>query len=99
MSELKSCPFCGGDVDMLRAEVDEVGEVLYMPRCRECRAAILMKGQGEYTAYKSAEAAAAAWNTRHVETCSNERGRCSACGSIMYDAPNYCAICGRKVEG
>lgn len=98
---------------MLRAEVDEVGKVLYMPRCRECRAAILMKGQGEYTAYESAEAAAAAWNTRHAETCKVVGSYYSelmdvyvfslSCGDSIWwndeEPPKFCPECGRKVEG
>ena len=30
--------------------------------------------------------------------CRNENGRCSECGATMYDAPRFCANCGRKVD-
>lgn len=30
-------------------------------------------------------------------TCENAGGKCSACGAVMYDAPNFCASCGAKV--
>ena len=60
----------------------------------------------------SKEEAAAAWNTRHVETCRNvdaDQGwfGCSECGCICsvdwygsgFGTPNYCPKCGREVEG
>lgn len=111
MSELKPCPFCGGD-DMA-VSVDGGVSPGYVDVCQKyvctctiscerCHAEIHGYAASNITCDlydRSVNEAAAAWNTRHVETCSNKRGICSACGSIMYDAPNYCAICGRKVEG
>lgn len=87
--ELSKCPFCGGEACIC----NRFGDIphLWYAECVDCAACgSLEKDEAE---------AAAAWNTRHVETCSNKRGICSACGSIMYDAPNFCPSCGRKVEG
>lgn len=30
-------------------------------------------------------------------TCENVHGHCSECGAVMYDAPNFCPNCGRRV--
>lgn len=79
--------------------------------CRECHAAttsFVADSIGE-------KEAAAAWNTRHVETCKlNELdaltqtlsmvdgcawGECSECGCLTPDDSTYCINCGRKVEG
>lgn len=95
MSELKPCPFCGGEARIYMNDSD-LDNIMWYCMCTNDRGCNVMPITLDHY---SKEAAAAAWNTRHVETCSNKRGRCSACGSIMYDAPNYCAICGRKVEG
>lgn len=106
MSDLKPCPFCGGE-----ATVRSSG-YLYRAVCDTCGS------EGSY-ATKDIKAAKA-WNTRHVETCTigdykdsdygythtamwNDEwfmpsGICSGCGEYI-PVMNYCPSCGRKVEG
>lgn len=102
MSELKPCPFCGGEAQV----VNRFGDIqhLFYVLCDDCAACgSLEKNEAE---------AADAWNTRHVETCTIERNECGcnfayrlytlSCGHTVWttgDAPNYCPTCGKKVEG
>lgn len=53
-SELKSCPFCGGEAR--RGENKDFGHLVY---CKKCLA--------RTTFYKSKGAAARAWNRRHKQ--------------------------------
>lgn len=112
MSELKTCPFCGGeDLDVhVAAYFGRLHEDVTIT-CNDCLGSIY--GSTE-------ERAIVAWNTRHVETCTigdykdpdygythtamwNDEwfmpsGRCSGCGEYI-PVWNYCPKCGRKVEG
>lgn len=107
MTELKPCPFCGGEAkfNMYRTtcSVD----------CQECRIGTYQVTLDDY------KSAIAAWNNRYERTCRNvskwpdERLECSECGSIadyasyedepfvmvdgVADIPNYCPNCGAKV--
>lgn len=55
MSDLKPCPFCGGDADIM---LDEVGVfVEYLPCCQSCDGMIERW-------FNTEEEAAAAWNRR-----------------------------------
>lgn len=106
-TELKPCPFCGGEA---QPEVIRWGEVVnasvYCPHC----------GLGIHRNELNGgiNAAIAAWNTRHVETCrmeplnafytdlnglnQTEWGVCSNCGTASPIDATYCCECGRKVE-
>lgn len=111
MSELKPCPFCGGEYTQVRyigGEWQEPSafESGYRGECCSCHAIT--------AAYDTEAEAAEAWNTRHVETCRlNELdaltqtlsmvngcawNECSKCGCLTPDDSTYCINCGRKVE-
>lgn len=68
----------------------------YFVGCMNCHIRLYKIGYKRF--YTEAEAIAA-WNARPEQTCKNIHGHCSECGSIMYDAPNYCSNCGAKVVG
>lgn len=100
MSDLKPCPFCGGEAETLTAESMH-GGYLFGIMCNDCRS------RGDV--YDTEAEAIAAWNTRHVETCENMREKfgykrlfvCSECG-VSFDPDceiNYCPSCGCKVVG
>ena len=89
IAKLKPCPFCGGEASKVWIPYIGGGGYGNVIECDDCWAK---------TGYYATEAEAiAAWNTRAERTCRNERGRCSACDAIMYDAPNYCPRCGARV--
>ena len=102
MSELRKCPFCGGEAAVFTYNNEE-----YDVKC--CNPYCLAKS----SCWDTEAEAIAAWNTRHVETCENvgfyvdsTRFECSACGYNGWTkwasdgrdkVPNYCPNCGRKV--
>ena len=106
MTELLTCPFCGGEARVFHfssAIRDEVWRAV-------CDKPFCAQGPDGYT---EAEAIAA-WNTRAVETCSvvasyspsdiNEEAEwyfAFSCGHELYwdepEPPNYCPNCGAKV--
>ena len=102
MTELKTCPFCGGKPTAIETHPGR-GE-LYCGKCD-----LVMCGDNA----KTPEELTQAWNTRHVETCKlNELdaltqtlsmvdgcawGECSECGCLTPDDSTYCINCGRKV--
>lgn len=98
MSELKSCPFCGGE-----AELDEYcGRYVVFCKSEKC--------SWRDTEAKAIEA----WNTRHERTCElikhaardEESGielvlyECGQCGWIVDPSRNerYCPNCGLRVR-
>lgn len=97
MTDLRPCPFCGGD------EVIHFEQYGYwFVFCPRCRANI---GNNTF------DGAAAAWNRRAVETCemgcqpdyieiSCDLWTCSACdwAGHLVTEPKFCPNCGRKVE-
>ena len=99
MSELKPCPFCGGEAKVFHyssAILDEVWRVV-------CDSPFCAQGPDGYTEAEAVDA----WNTRAVDTCRDSSNtellfECSECGSVLgtmaYPFPNYCPNCGRKVE-
>lgn len=107
MSELKPCPFCGGEADEYEGDY---GNGIY---CMMCGAMIGEPIHEEYrvTERVSYEQAAKAWNTRAERTCecvaeyakSPIDGktivlhRCSACHELMRPHMAYCPNCGAKV--
>lgn len=101
MSNLISCPFCGGEAEKRYHDVYMLDYV----KCRKC---------GAQTALCANEAEAdAAWNTRAERMCRNVSIKhegvfiCSDCGvyldiAYMEDAekdyePKFCPNCGAKV--
>lgn len=101
MSELKPCPFCGGE-----ARFKVWGNVVGV-ECDRC-------GIGTHTAcIDEYQNAIDAWNTRAERTCKRVdvdgysfRFECSACGYValvhncetrLDELPNYCPNCGAKV--
>lgn len=114
MTELKPCPFCGGEAELTGFNAPE-----YWVWCPSCKAST--------DAHTGKENAVAAWNTRAERTCENvnevrENGKlvkrvarifkCSACGYGIDDVymtnerdfmtddwPRYCSSCGAKVVG
>lgn len=101
MDELKPCPFCGGEAEMLTAESMN-GGYLFGIMCNDCRS------RGDV--YDTEAEAIEAWNTRAERTChfienygegcwskEHRDGKCSICGEEMKGRYNYCPNCGAKV--
>ncbi len=103
MSELKACPFCGGEAVEKRTGAAYSSK--YEVVCTKC-------GCKTFKTVAS-PSHINAWNTRHRETCRNESTRldearfhCSNCGHGCWvkdvadgrdKLPNYCPNCGAKV--
>ena len=110
MSELKPCPFCGGDAELHSDYSSESGD-WYVIDClnngcmRSERSA--WDGQQVSTGWRKTESEATeAWNTRYERTCQMTRlmsvGRtdfmCDQCHHCTcYTKPNFCPTCGAKV--
>lgn len=83
MTELKPCPFCGGEAELVEGEYGMylVGYAIY---CKgTCGAKLGVTGRlceaYEWTPYFDTEAEAiAAWNTRAERTCKNDDDDCDA---------------------
>lgn len=100
-TELKPCPFCGGEASINRPS----GRMLFCVVCDDCDA-----NSGYYF---TEEDAARAWNSRAERTCHNDlkgsdyRGvwpiphfKCSSCGVMLsFYEFEYCPTCGAKVVG
>lgn len=103
MSELKPCPFCGGEAELTGFDAPEYW--VWCPNCKASTDAHTCKG-----------GAIEAWNTRAERTCRmTDRGECSECGAYIVRAwtevhdfngdmkridlrsHNYCPNCGARV--
>lgn len=95
MSELKPCPFCGGEAELTGFDAPEFW--VWCPNCKASTDAHTCKG-----------GAIDAWNTRAERTCKREKHgtkmdgspklRCSLCGYGIGDKRwNYCPNCGARV--
>jgi len=91
--DLKPCPFCGGDKNMI-CKTDYDGGDAYAVSCRypECHGGIFMLGYGYF--HTEAEAIAA-WNTRAVDPAaireSALREAWKAVNKVFNGFPNYAA--------
>lgn len=96
MKDLKPCPFCGGEAEMIHA----VGE--WWAICKFCEATT--------EAHTDKGFAIAAWNIRAERTChdasvdSSTQFYCSECECtvdvpLLWGEINYCPDCGAKVVG
>ena len=95
MSELKPCPFCGGEAEIYRHAL------VSWVRCKECGvdtpAALPQDEQLDIDF----------WNTRAERTCENVDDHktvwfiCSVCGYTqkLSHTRSYCSNCGAKVVG
>ena len=94
MDELKPCPFCGGEAEMLTAESMH-GGYLFGIMCNDCRS------RGDV--YDTEAEAIAAWNSRAERTCeltfdgTDGNFGCSECLENIPPLSNYCPNCGAKV--
>lgn len=107
MSELKPCPFCGGEAKIKARYYRAIDIYDYSGVCQECNASMDVKDT-------EAEAIEA-WNTRHERTCRVVKRQgdyvCSACGEVLLsgwsdpfeaiplECFKYCFNCGAKVVG
>lgn len=99
MSELKPCPFCGGEASKVWIPYIGGGGYGNVIECDDCWAK---------TGYYATEAEAiAAWNARAERTCKNTQSdldfMCSECGKCVDRGRvikiKYCPNCGAKVVG
>ena len=106
MSELKPCPFCGGEARehaaFAHGAADRVGVYVECDGCGACSPTCW----GEEAQRKASEA----WNSRARHACRTKLNwsdpedgcsyDCSACGDsfgMLYGELNYCPCCGARV--
>ena len=98
MSELKPCPFCGGEAETVGFDAPERWVI-----CKRCKAST--------ESHTCADAAIEAWNTRAERICkfgfieSDGSLCCSGCG-YLFNWPywqislmKYCPGCGARMKG
>lgn len=106
MTELKPCPFCGGENVETSYKDTFSGDFRRGVYCADCCGGI-------YPYYDTEAEAISAWNTRYERTCrlyeldaltqtlSMVNGcawsKCSVCGCLTPDDSKYCIECGAKV--
>ena len=111
MYELKPCPFCGADAEVIESEYGmyETGYAIY---CTHCSLKLGVDGRlseaYEWTPVFDTEAEAInAWNKRAERTCRYIKDPdtwaeiCSECGAPAIEdwTADYCWACGAKVVG
>lgn len=106
--ELKSCPFCGSDVDFFMHLADDGGYTELIIDCKECPATMymLVYSDKEIDIEKAKEIMFIAWNTRVEPTAKVKSfghpcgayGYCSNCGGYCVNEEPYCPHCGAKLE-
>lgn len=109
MSELLTCPFCGGEASIGRRDYffEDSNEYAMSAHYVECGTCYVRTIE-----YKSKDGAADAWNRRAERTCCMEYNEewsgdelyptecynCSECGHMTYDGvPTFCPNCGARV--
>jgi len=98
--ELKSCPFCGGEAEIIQNDIG-----LFIG-CFHEDCPIGPATSTYVDGYATEAEAVAAWNARAERTCHDTDANdwhfvCSACGYEQngYELWNYCPNCGAKVVG
>lgn len=95
MSDLKPCPFCGGEADM-NDEGAECSPDRFWACCTNHKC--FVEGTGVCA---TEEEVAQAWNARYERTCKpickGTSISCDACGSELHDPFRFCGGCGAKV--
>lgn len=97
MSDLKPCPFCGGEAKVersLRSFTPELWETYDYAKCKKCGARV--EGADEAEAIE-------AWNARYERTCEVTYGEhgcpyCGECGFVLYSTSGYCPNCGTRIK-
>lgn len=99
MTELKPCPFCGGEAEFYPAACIEQGWYIATVQCVSCAAQVCSKPGLDRAEQEANESSIEAWNTRAERTCKNRGGYkgCSECGWYLNDNDRYCGGCGAKV--
>ena len=104
MSNLKPCPFCGGEAQTTLRNIGDSGEDFWSVECfdPECGC--------DFCLYTTEAEAIEAWNTRAERTCKRVLFEptgvlvCSECGAGMpkqldkHCYLHYCPNCGARVE-
>ena len=112
MSELKPCPFCGGEARISSDYSSELGKTRWWLWHECCEHDGESRGYGsalfpwfETPWYDTEQEAVDAWNTRAERTCKQKRLfnlMSRECDGEYYEwhgeeKPNYCPNCGAKV--
>lgn len=101
MSELKPCPFCGGEAELYASPAKDGWNYVF---CKKCQTA----GDNYDTEAEAIEA----WNTRHERTTrivQSTKGiplgesivyslACETCGCGISTKDSYCRSCGARVK-
>lgn len=102
-SELKPCPFCGGEAEIVQ------DDIFWMQKRIRCKDENCFAGYG--VTFHDFDVLLTAWNQRAERTCENmeeykgcSNFKCSECGYTNYwslEVPasdiNYCPNCGARV--
>lgn len=113
MTELKPCPFCGGEAEFYPAACIEQGWYIATVQCVSCAAQVCSKPGLDRAEQEANESAVKSWNTRAERTCHMlfvklydeedvEGIECDECGYTQaHDwsetLPAFCLGCGAKV--
>src|SRR5574344_2291812 len=99
MSELRECPFCGGEAEVHPSSdysTHFTGATFFV-WCDKCET------RGDY--YDTEAKAIEAWNTRAERTCFNVEYDCFECSECDFhdayvdaETYNYCPNCGARIE-
>lgn len=94
MSEVKFCPFCGGEV--IEPDLEDGDCVYWIDHDESC----FLKIKEVSTFF---DIYLEAWNTRHERTCEVVYEEdmcpcCGECGSVLYSESGYCPSCGSRIK-
>lgn len=93
MTELKPCPFCGGEPEVIGWKWEDMTE--HRVRCLTVNCPV----NPRTPIYDTEAEAIDAWNTRAERTCQDMDGWCSECAKyLMNSGYAYCPHCGARVE-
>lgn len=100
-TELRPCPFCGGEA---KAFYDEAGGTFDV-QCQKC-GALPYLGSRSNRSMHTLDDVISAWNRRAERTCHYVYDReicawrCSECGGLepVGDHVSYCPDCGARIE-